>query len=133
MAKAQNLQQAIANMLRNIEQDEAVSAYGENLDNMLGYLNLDIQRQKAINNQLWLPMTEPLFEVMNRMRVETNILHRTQDVLKNKLSGHFKKDEIGEMCCMGRCHENASFNYNGKNYWIKGYDKKLTAAEIRFR
>lgn len=23
--------------------------------------------------------------------------------------------------------------YNGKNYWIKGYDKKLKAAEIKFR
>jgi hypothetical protein len=26
-----------------------------------------------------------------------------------------------------------AFLYNGKNYWIKGYDKKLTAAEIKFR
>lgn len=26
-----------------------------------------------------------------------------------------------------------AFYYNGKNYWIKGYDKKLTAAEIKFR
>lgn len=26
-----------------------------------------------------------------------------------------------------------AYYYNGKNYWIKGYDKKLTAAEIRFR
>lgn len=40
----------------------------------------------------------------------------TQETLKKKLGKHFKKDEIGEMCCMGRCHENSTFNYNGKNY-----------------
>lgn len=26
-----------------------------------------------------------------------------------------------------------AFYYNGKNYWIKGYDKKLTNAELKFR
>jgi len=26
-----------------------------------------------------------------------------------------------------------AYYYNGANYWIKGYDKKLTAAEIKFR
>ena len=26
-----------------------------------------------------------------------------------------------------------AYYYNGPNYWVKGYDKKLTAAEIRFR
>ena len=26
-----------------------------------------------------------------------------------------------------------AYYYNGKNYWIKGYDKKLTAAELKFR
>lgn len=40
----------------------------------------------------------------------------TQDEVKKKLSRHFKKEEIGEMCCLGRCHENSSFHYNGKNY-----------------
>jgi NADH-quinone oxidoreductase subunit F len=40
----------------------------------------------------------------------------TQDALKEKLNGHFKPEEIGEMCCLGRCHENSAFNYNGKNY-----------------
>lgn len=40
----------------------------------------------------------------------------TQEGLKKKLGRYFKKDEIGEMCCMGRCHENSTFNYNGKNY-----------------
>jgi NADH-quinone oxidoreductase subunit F len=40
----------------------------------------------------------------------------TQDALKEKLSGEFNADEIGEMCCLGRCHENSAFNYDGKNY-----------------
>jgi len=26
-----------------------------------------------------------------------------------------------------------AYLYNGKNYWIKGYDKKLTKAELKFR
>jgi hypothetical protein len=26
-----------------------------------------------------------------------------------------------------------AYRYNGKNYWVKGYDKKLTTAEIKFR
>ncbi len=40
----------------------------------------------------------------------------TQDVLKEKLGQYYKPEEIGEMCCLGRCHENSSFNTNGKNY-----------------
>ena len=40
----------------------------------------------------------------------------TQNELISKLSKHFKPEEIGEMCCLGRCHENSSFNIAGKNY-----------------
>ncbi len=40
----------------------------------------------------------------------------TQDKVKDKLHKEFKAEEIGEMCCLGRCHENSSFNYNGHNY-----------------
>ena len=40
----------------------------------------------------------------------------TQDNLKTKITGHFKPEEIGEMCCLGRCHENSSFHIDGKNY-----------------
>jgi NADH:ubiquinone oxidoreductase subunit F (NADH-binding)/NADH:ubiquinone oxidoreductase subunit E len=40
----------------------------------------------------------------------------TQDTLREKLNGQFNADEIGEMCCLGRCHENSAFNYDGKNY-----------------
>lgn len=40
----------------------------------------------------------------------------TQDTLKDKLEEQFKPEEIGEMCCLGRCHENSAFHYNGLNY-----------------
>lgn len=40
----------------------------------------------------------------------------TQDELRQKIGKHFQSEEIGEMCCLGRCHENSSFYYNGKNY-----------------
>jgi len=40
----------------------------------------------------------------------------TQGSLKGKLSRHFKDAEVGHMCCLGRCHENSAFNYNGTNY-----------------
>jgi NADH:ubiquinone oxidoreductase subunit F (NADH-binding)/NADH:ubiquinone oxidoreductase subunit E len=44
----------------------------------------------------------------------------TQDALKEKLGQYYSADEIGEMCCLGRCHENSSFNTGGKNY--SGHD-----------
>jgi len=40
----------------------------------------------------------------------------TQDDVNNALESHFAKDEIGHMTCLGRCHENSAFYYNGKNY-----------------
>jgi NADH-quinone oxidoreductase subunit F len=40
----------------------------------------------------------------------------TQPALKEKLLLHFEENEIGEMCCLGRCHENSSFHIGGKNY-----------------
>ncbi|MDX1477358.1 MAG: NADH-ubiquinone oxidoreductase-F iron-sulfur binding region domain-containing protein [Saprospiraceae bacterium] len=40
----------------------------------------------------------------------------TQDRLVEKLRDHFAEDEIGHMCCLGRCHENNAFFYQGKNY-----------------
>ncbi|MEZ4959854.1 MAG: NADH-ubiquinone oxidoreductase-F iron-sulfur binding region domain-containing protein [Saprospiraceae bacterium] len=40
----------------------------------------------------------------------------TQEQLKEDLGQHFKAEEIGEMCCLGRCHENSAFYYNGHNY-----------------
>lgn len=46
----------------------------------------------------------------------------TQPALKEKLQAHFSESEIGEMCCLGRCHENAAFHYGGKNYSGKAID-----------
>jgi len=40
----------------------------------------------------------------------------TQDKLIDDLKSHFKEEEIGHMTCLGRCHENAAFNFNGHNY-----------------
>lgn len=40
----------------------------------------------------------------------------TQDKLHHTLESHFKKDEIGHICCLGRCHEGGAFQYQGKNY-----------------
>lgn len=47
----------------------------------------------------------------------------TQAALKDKLKGSFAEDEIGEMCCLGRCHENSSFHYEGHNYSGNDIDK----------
>ncbi|NQY68455.1 MAG: NAD(P)H-dependent oxidoreductase subunit E [Flavobacteriales bacterium] len=40
----------------------------------------------------------------------------TQDELKKGLLENFEEEEIGKICCLGRCHENAAINYNGTNY-----------------
>jgi NADH-quinone oxidoreductase subunit F len=43
----------------------------------------------------------------------------TQKAVQNALRETFKDSEIGHMTCLGRCHENAAFHYNGKNYSAK--------------
>lgn len=40
----------------------------------------------------------------------------TQNTVRETLTNSFKAEEIGVMTCLGRCHENSAFNYNGKNY-----------------
>jgi NADH:ubiquinone oxidoreductase subunit F (NADH-binding)/NADH:ubiquinone oxidoreductase subunit E len=40
----------------------------------------------------------------------------TQKRVHDTLSSSFNNEEIGEMCCLGRCHENSAFHYKGKNY-----------------
>ncbi len=40
----------------------------------------------------------------------------TQPAVREKLAAVFDEGEIGEMCCLGRCHENSSFFYEGHNY-----------------
>ncbi len=44
------------------------------------------------------------------------MLAGTQHKVKKVLSSKFKEEEIGEMCCLGRCYENSSFQVNGLNY-----------------
>lgn len=62
----------------------------------------------------------------------------TQDAVKEKIGKHFKADEIGHMTCLGRCHENGAFNYEGKNYSAKALEKieeiknKKAAVEEKF-
>ena len=40
----------------------------------------------------------------------------TQDKLHHTLETHFKPEEIGHICCLGRCHEGGALQYQGKNY-----------------
>ena len=40
----------------------------------------------------------------------------TQFDVREQLSRVFPPDSIGEMCCLGRCHENSAFHYAGSNY-----------------
>ena len=40
----------------------------------------------------------------------------TQEKLHHDLEAHFKKEEIGHICCLGRCHEGGAFQYQDKNY-----------------
>ena len=43
----------------------------------------------------------------------------TQDQVQEDLEKHLEVSEIGHMTCLGRCHENGAFQYNGKNYSAK--------------
>jgi len=40
----------------------------------------------------------------------------TQTAVKATLEKEFGSNQIGEMCCLGRCHENTAFHYLGQNY-----------------
>jgi len=40
----------------------------------------------------------------------------TQPKLEAQLASHFSTSEVGTMCCLGRCHENSAFYYEGHNY-----------------
>jgi NADH-quinone oxidoreductase subunit F len=40
----------------------------------------------------------------------------TQEKVIETLGSKFSDDEIGHMTCLGRCHENSAFHYDGKNY-----------------
>ncbi|MCB0635196.1 MAG: NAD(P)H-dependent oxidoreductase subunit E [Lewinella sp.] len=40
----------------------------------------------------------------------------TQEAVLDELHRHFPAEEIGHMTCLGRCHENSAFHYQGHNY-----------------
>ena len=40
----------------------------------------------------------------------------TQEKVIDSLKYKFEANEIGHMTCLGRCHENSAFHYDGKNY-----------------
>ena len=40
----------------------------------------------------------------------------TQEKLHHELGTHFKAEEIGHICCLGRCHQGGAFQFNGANY-----------------
>lgn len=44
------------------------------------------------------------------------LLANSQENVQNKLKSEFKEEEIGHMCCLGRCYENSAFQLNGQNY-----------------
>lgn len=46
-----------------------------------------------------------------------------QNAVSKTLETHFSANEIGHMTCLGRCHENGAFHYNGKNYSAKTADE----------
>lgn len=59
----------------------------------------------------------------------------TQEDLKNKIAKHFPSNEIGEMCCLGRCHENHAFHFNGVNYSGSAVDEieKIKTSNKKIR
>ncbi len=44
------------------------------------------------------------------------LLAGSQNNVENRLKSHFKEEEIGHMCCLGRCYENSAFQLKGQNY-----------------
>ncbi len=40
----------------------------------------------------------------------------TQAAVLEKIGKEFPADQIGHMTCLGRCHENAAFHYQGRNF-----------------
>ena len=44
------------------------------------------------------------------------LLAGTQGSLQKKIQKQYASNEIGEMCCLGRCHENNAFHIDGNNY-----------------
>lgn len=47
----------------------------------------------------------------------------TQDDLKAELGKRYSEDEIGHICCLGRCHENGAFQVGDKNFSAKSAEE----------
>lgn len=46
-----------------------------------------------------------------------------QEAVEETLKHHLGADEIGHMTCLGRCHENGAFHFNGHNYSAKSSEE----------
>ena len=55
----------------------------------------------------------------------------TQDEVHKTLSTKFKPEEIGHMTCLGRCHENSAFHYQGVNYSAKSEEEIATILSAK--
>ena len=53
----------------------------------------------------------------------------TQDAVQQKLEATYSADEVGHMCCLGRCHENSAFHVDGQNYSGADIDRVAEIAE----
>ena len=40
----------------------------------------------------------------------------TQPALQQQVQRHFPAEQIGHICCLGRCHQGGAFQYQGRNY-----------------
>lgn len=61
---------------------------------------------------------------------------QSQQTLAKDIGKHFKEEEIGHICCLGRCHEASAFQYQDQNYSGKSgagldsiFDPEKKAAE----
>jgi NADH-quinone oxidoreductase subunit F len=59
----------------------------------------------------------------------TCLVAGTQDQVHHALGQHFMAEEIGHMCCLGRCHENSAFNVGGRNYSGNSIDQLDTIVK----
>lgn len=55
----------------------------------------------------------------------------TQEGLRSDLGKSFSEDEVGHICCLGRCHEGGAFQYEGKNYSGQSSDALVNLFEGR--
>ena len=47
----------------------------------------------------------------------------SQDELHENLTRHFSEEEIGHICCLGRCHDGGAYQHEGANYSGKTADQ----------